>query len=90
MLGSLTKQLFQALGRYISFHTRRILGRDPAFRPSSTERSGAVSGLRTVINQRIYQPRLPFDWRVLSEPSGQLYGSGPSDAVLVRESPERI
>jgi 2-polyprenyl-3-methyl-5-hydroxy-6-metoxy-1,4-benzoquinol methylase len=82
MLGTLTKQLFQALGRYISFHTGRILGRNSAFRPSSTEHSGVVPGRRTVNHQPTYQPRLPFDWRVLSEPSSQLYGGGPSDSVL--------
>jgi 2-polyprenyl-3-methyl-5-hydroxy-6-metoxy-1,4-benzoquinol methylase len=82
MLGTLTKQLFKALGRYISFHTGRILGRNSAFRPSSTGHSGAVPGLRTAIHQPTFQPRLPFDWRVLSEPSSQLYGGGPSDAVL--------
>jgi 2-polyprenyl-3-methyl-5-hydroxy-6-metoxy-1,4-benzoquinol methylase len=82
MLGTFTKQLFQALGRYISFHTGRILGRNSAFRPSSTAHSEAVPGPRTAIHQPTYQPRLPFDWRVLSEPSSQLYGGGPSDAVL--------
>ncbi len=82
MLGALTKQLFQALGRYISFHTGRILRRNSAFRPSSTEHSGAATGLPTAIGQPTYRPRRPFDWRVLSEPSGQLYGGGPSDAVL--------
>jgi O-antigen biosynthesis protein len=35
-----------------------------------------------VIHQPIYRPRLPFDWLMLSEPSGQLYAGGPSDAVL--------
>jgi 2-polyprenyl-3-methyl-5-hydroxy-6-metoxy-1,4-benzoquinol methylase len=82
MLGTLTKQLFQALGRYISFHTGRILGRNPALRPSSTEHSGVVPEPRTVSHQPAYQPRLAFDWLVLSEPSSQLYGGGPSDAVL--------
>ena len=82
MLGTLTKQLFQALGRYISFHTGRILGRNSASPPSSAEHSGTVTGLRTADDQPTYQPRLPFDWRVLSEPSGQLYGGGPSNSVL--------
>jgi 2-polyprenyl-3-methyl-5-hydroxy-6-metoxy-1,4-benzoquinol methylase len=82
MLGTLIKQLFHALGRYLSFHTRRILGRNPAFRTSSPEHSGAVTGPRAAIDQSTYQPRLPFDWQVLSEPSGQLYGSASSDAVL--------
>jgi 2-polyprenyl-3-methyl-5-hydroxy-6-metoxy-1,4-benzoquinol methylase len=82
MLGTLTKQLLQALGRYMSFHTRRILGRNSALRASSPEHSGAVTGPRTAIYQSTYQPRLPFDWQVLSEPSGQLYGGGPSDALL--------
>lgn len=82
MLGTLTKQLFQALGRYISFHTRRILGRNPALRPASTEHSGPVTGLPTAIDQRTYRPRLPFDWQVLSEPGSQLYGGGPAEGVL--------
>jgi 2-polyprenyl-3-methyl-5-hydroxy-6-metoxy-1,4-benzoquinol methylase len=82
MLGRLTKQLFQSLGRYISFHTGRILGRNSRLRPSSTEHLGAVSGQRTAIHQPTYQPRLPFDWLVLSNPSSQLYGGGPSDSVL--------
>jgi 2-polyprenyl-3-methyl-5-hydroxy-6-metoxy-1,4-benzoquinol methylase len=82
MLGTLTKQLFQALGRYISFHTGRIFGRNSTFRPSSSEHSRAETGLRTAVEQPTYQPRLPFDWRVLSEPSSQLYGGGPSDGVL--------
>jgi 2-polyprenyl-3-methyl-5-hydroxy-6-metoxy-1,4-benzoquinol methylase len=41
-----------------------------------------MPGLRTAIHQPTYQPRLPFDWQVLSEPSSQLYGGGPPDAVL--------
>jgi 2-polyprenyl-3-methyl-5-hydroxy-6-metoxy-1,4-benzoquinol methylase len=82
MLGTVTKQLFQALGRYISFHTGRILGRNSTSLPSSTERSAAVMGLRTAVDQPTYQPRQSFDWRVLSEPSTQLYGGGPSDALL--------
>lgn len=82
MLGTLTKELFQALGRYISFHTVRILGRNSASPPSSAGHSVPVTGLQTAIDQPTYQPRLPFDWRVLSEPSGQLYGGGPSDSVL--------
>jgi 2-polyprenyl-3-methyl-5-hydroxy-6-metoxy-1,4-benzoquinol methylase len=82
MLGTLTKQLFRALGRYISFHTGRILGRNSAFRPSSTERSGPEPGSRAARHKPIYQPRLPFDWLVLSEPSSQLYAGGPSDSVL--------
>ena len=82
MLGSLTKQLFKALGRYISFHAGRILGRNPAVRPSSTEHVGAVTRPRTAVDQPSFQPRLPFEWRVLSDPSSQLYGGGPSDAAL--------
>jgi O-antigen biosynthesis protein len=82
MLGTLAKQLFQALGRYISFHTGRILGRNSAYRPPSTEHSGAVSGLRATTHQPTYQPRLSFDWLVLSEPDSQLYRGGPSDTVL--------
>jgi len=82
MIGTLTKQLFQSLGRYISFHSGRILGRNSALRPSSTEHSKVVLGLRTVNHRPTYQPRLPFDWRMLSEPSGQLYRGGPSDSVL--------
>ena len=46
------------------------------------EHSGVVPGLRTVNHQPTYQPRLPFDWRVLSEPSSHLYGGGPSASVL--------
>jgi 2-polyprenyl-3-methyl-5-hydroxy-6-metoxy-1,4-benzoquinol methylase len=82
MLGAFTKQLVQGLGRYISFHTGRILGRSSAPRQSSTKQFGAMPGLRTAIHQPTYQPRLPFDWRVLSDPSSQLYGGGPSDNVL--------
>jgi 2-polyprenyl-3-methyl-5-hydroxy-6-metoxy-1,4-benzoquinol methylase len=82
MLGTLTKQLFQALGRYISFHSRRLLGRNPALRPSSKDYSIPEPGSRTVMYQPTYEPRLPFDWLVLSEPSGQLYAGGPSDSVL--------
>jgi 2-polyprenyl-3-methyl-5-hydroxy-6-metoxy-1,4-benzoquinol methylase len=82
MLGEFTKQLFQALGRYISFHTGRILGRSGPPRPSSTEHLGAQPGPRAAIRQPTYQARLPFDWLVLSNPSTQLYGGGPSENVL--------
>jgi len=82
MLGTLTKQLFQALCRYISFHTSRMLRRNSAFRPSSTAHPSPVPGSRTAFRQANYRPRLPFDWLVLSEPSNQLYAGGPSDAVL--------
>jgi 2-polyprenyl-3-methyl-5-hydroxy-6-metoxy-1,4-benzoquinol methylase len=82
MLSTLTKQLVQALGRYVSFHTRRILGRNSPVQPSSTEHPAAAAGPRTAIQQPTYQPRLEFDWRVLSEPSGQLYGGGAPEAVL--------
>jgi O-antigen biosynthesis protein len=82
MLGRLTKQLFQSLGRYISFHTGRMLGRNLGLRPSSTEHLAAVSGQRTAIDQPTYHPRLPFDWLMLSNPSSQLYGGGPSDSLL--------
>jgi 2-polyprenyl-3-methyl-5-hydroxy-6-metoxy-1,4-benzoquinol methylase len=82
MLASLTKQLFQALGRYISFHTARILGRESAAPPSSTVPPDAAARLRNAIAQPTYQVRLAFDWRVLSEPGGLLYGGGAPDAVL--------
>jgi O-antigen biosynthesis protein len=83
MLGTFTKQLFQGLGRYISFHTGRILGRNhPALRPLSTEHLGPAPRSRTEIHQPTFQPRLRFDWLVLSEPSSQFYAGGPSDAVL--------
>ena len=82
MLGTLTKQLFQATGRYISFHTGRVFGRNSALRPPSTERLGPVAGSRIVTHPPAYQPRQPFDWLLLGEPDSQIYTGIPSDAVL--------
>lgn len=82
MLGTLTKQLFQGLQRYISFHAGRIFSRHAPLRPSSTNHLGPAATSRTVIHQPIYRPRVRFDWSMLSEPSGLLYVGGPPDAVL--------
>ena len=82
MLGTFTKQLFQGLGRYISFHAGRILRGNTALPPSSTEQLGSVPGSRSDIHRPFYQPRQSFDWLMLSQPSNQFYVGGPSDAVL--------
>jgi O-antigen biosynthesis protein len=73
IVATLIKQLFRALGRYVSFHTGRIFGRN------SELGTLPVSG---AIHPALYKPRLSFDWQVLSEPSRQLYSADFTDAVF--------
>jgi hypothetical protein len=84
MIGSLLKQLFAALGRFVRFHTRRILGlpqKPEAAAPSgsfdytavSTATEASISGLSDVVGiNPDYVRRVPWPCYRLDVPSEEV------------------
>ena len=71
MIGTLLKELFRALRRYVVFHAKRVFGQQ-------SQQSGA--SMADVLP--IYKPRASFDWQILSETNGTIYSGGPSLSTL--------
>jgi 2-polyprenyl-3-methyl-5-hydroxy-6-metoxy-1,4-benzoquinol methylase len=71
MIGTLLKELFRALRRYVVFHAKRAFGRHS--QPSGEPMADVPP---------IYKPKASFDWQILSETNGTIYSGGPSLSTL--------
>jgi 2-polyprenyl-3-methyl-5-hydroxy-6-metoxy-1,4-benzoquinol methylase len=82
MIGTLLKELARALRQYVVFHAKRVFGRAPAETVQAQSDQSQLSGTPTSGVPPIYKPMASFDWQILSQPSGTVYGGGPSPSVL--------
>jgi 2-polyprenyl-3-methyl-5-hydroxy-6-metoxy-1,4-benzoquinol methylase len=82
MIGTLLKELARALRQYVVFHAKRAFGRAPPETVQAQSDQSRHSGTPKSGVPPIYKPMASFDWQILSQPNGTVYGGGPSPSVL--------